>query len=312
MYEDINKRLSQSQKHLRRLNKVEAMIETLKRELSSLEEKSQSAKSTFEKENRDYQKIAQKNISSIFYSVLGTLEEKTKKERQEALEAELKYNQCIRDLEEVKTQISKLEAEGLRYKNAQTEYDEYFNEKFQILMRENGRTARDIMELNRNIELSKNSICEIDEAISAGHEVDKGLSAVMASLNSARDWGVWDMLGGGLITSMVKHSHIDSASDTAQQVQSALRRFRTELADIHLSEELQVEISGFARFADFFFDGLLADWFVQNKINTTQENVSAVQSQVQNVMNKLDKLKKTEQKTQDDLNTQLSMLVVKA
>jgi len=129
MYEKINKELSQSLQHILRLNKINAILETLKKELLLLEEKSQSAKDTLKKESKDYEKISHKNISSIFYSVFGNLDIKTEKERQEALEAELKYNQYIRDLEEVKYQISKLETEKLQYKDAINEYFKCFNKK---------------------------------------------------------------------------------------------------------------------------------------------------------------------------------------
>ena len=312
MYEEINRRLFQNQQYIYRSKKIEAMLDTLRKELHSLEEKAQSAKNSFEKESKDYKKIAKKSISSIFYSILGNLAEKTEKERQEALKAEITYNQCIQDLEEVKAQISKLEEENSQYKNVQVEYDNCFNEKFQMLMRENSGTAQDIMKLNEHIEQIKSNMREINEAIRAGHDVTQCLSIALKSLDSAENWGVWDLFGGGLISDMAKHSHIDDASNAARQAQSALRSFRTELADVNISEDFQIEISDFAKFADFFFDGLFADLFMQNKINTAQENVSSVQNQVQHVLHKLDDLKNAAQNEQDSLHAQLSMLVVDA
>ena len=312
MYEKINKELSQSLQHILRLNKINAILETLKKELLLLEEKSQSAKDTLKKESKDYEKISHKNISSIFYSVFGNLDIKTEKERQEALEAELKYNQYIRDLEEVKYQISKLETEKLQYKDAINEYFKCFNKKTRLLISKNDKTAHKIMELNENIDVSKNSICEINEALGVGDEVEKYLSDVLESLNSAKNWGEWDVWGGGLISDTIKHSHLDDASYNAQHVQSALRRFRTELADVHITKEFQIKIDGFTKFADFFFDGLIADWSMQKKINATLENVNSVKTQVQNVMSKLNELKKAELNTQNSLNTQLSSLVVDA
>ncbi len=312
MYDHINKQLSQSQQDIYRLQKVEAMLVTLKEELSILEEKTQSAKAVLEKEKKDYKKITEKSISSIIYSVLGNLDERAEKERKEALEAELKYNQCVWDLEDIQNQISRLETEKLQYKNAQAEYDKLYDEKYQALMNENSRTAQKIMELNKSMERSKSNQREIDEAISIGHQVENSLTEALKSLNSAEGWGMWDMFGGGLITDMVKHSHIDDASDAAKRTQSLLRRFRTELADVRISEEIQMDISGFAKFADFFFDGILADWFMQSKINTTKESVRTVQNQVQSVMRKLRELKDAEQRIQEDLNTQVSRLIVEA
>lgn len=46
------------------------------------------------------------------------------------------------------------------------------------------------------------------------------------------------------------------------------RGFRTELADVteQVSGDLHLEIGDFLHFADFFFDGLIADWMVHDKI----------------------------------------------
>ena len=56
--------------------------------------------------------------------------------------------------------------------------------------------------------------------------------AVYGSLNSAGNWGTWDVLGGGLLTDMMKYSRLDDAQRGMEQLQSALRRYRAELADV--------------------------------------------------------------------------------
>ena len=37
------------------------------------------------------------------------------------------------------------------------------------------------------------------------------------------------------------------------------RRFKTELADVEITADLQITVDGFLKFADFFFDGLFTD-----------------------------------------------------
>ena len=44
----------------------------------------------------------------------------------------------------------------------------------------------------------------------------------------------------------------------------------------------------FAAFADFFFDGLFADWFVQSKINESLSNVRNAINNVENILQDLD------------------------
>ena len=42
------------------------------------------------------------------------------------------------------------------------------------------------------------------------------LDSVLSSLESAEGWGTWDLLGGGLISDLAKHSHIDDAKVEAE------------------------------------------------------------------------------------------------
>lgn len=310
MYEQINKQLSQSQQDIYRLQKIEAILVRLKEEHSEIEKKVQSTKSILEKENKDYKKITGKSISTILFSLLGSLEERTEKERQDAVEAELKYNQCICDLEDIDNQIKRLESEKLKYKNTQAEQEKLYNKKFQLLLNENNQTAQEIMELSKRIEQSKRNQREIDEAICVGYEVQNSLNDTKKSLSSAENWGLWDIFGGGLITDIVKYSHIEDAGDAAQRTKLQLRRFRTELADVRISEEIRMDISSFARFSDYFFDGLIADFFIQNKISTALESINAIQIQVQIIMRRLNESKNAEQKIQERLNLQLNRLII--
>jgi hypothetical protein len=123
---------------------------------------------------------------------------------------------------------------------------------------------------------------------------------------------MWDMLGGGLISDLAKHSHIDNAKYEAEQAQKLLRRFRSELADIRISDDIHIETGGFAKFADFFFDGLIADWFMQSKIQNSHESVSQVRSQVRSVLNKLSSLESQESSRIRKAETEIKELITKA
>jgi hypothetical protein len=53
---------------------------------------------------------------------------------------------------------------------------------------------------------------------------------------------------------------------------------------------MQVNIDGFLRFADYFFDGLFADWAVSDHIHSSQESVESTKYQIQSVLGKLRKM----------------------
>ena len=73
---------------------------------------------------------------------------------------------------------------------------------------------------------------ELREAKLAGQEALDYLNRAADSLQSAGNWGVVDMLGGGLISTFVKHSKMNDAEELVQQARSALKRFQKELMDV--------------------------------------------------------------------------------
>lgn len=108
---------------------------------------------------------------------------------------------------------------------------------------------------------------EIQEAIYAGERALASLESAQEELRSARNWGIYDMLGGGLLGTLIKHSKIDNASDCLQEAQAHLQAFERELQDVQGIGAIDIEIGDFLTFADYFFDGLLVDYMVQTKIN---------------------------------------------
>jgi hypothetical protein len=286
----INEKIEQAQQGVARLLKIDSMIKQLEFAQEELRSKEIEDKAILKKENYDVEKIENKSIASVFYSMLGCLDEHVEKERREALAAKLKYDQVVRDLDDVKYQISKLSAERLNYVDCRKEYDLLYADKKEELMRDSHESAQKILELTDSLNHAKINLKEIKEAIFAGKRVLDSLIYTLDHLNSAEGWGTWDLLGGGLISDLAKHSHIDDAKAETENTQKLLRQFNTELADITINSDISIETGGFAKFSDFFFDGLIADWFMQSKINESQESVLNVQSQVLNVVEKLERM----------------------
>lgn len=136
---------------------------------------------------------------------------------------------------------------------------------------------------------------------------------ILSELESADGWNTWDMFGGGgIITYMAKHSHLDEAQDLVSELQSKLRRFKTELADIQITANMQVNIDGFLRFADYFFDGLFADWAVGDKISQSMNSVSSTKSQISRTLDKLNEMEKAADRGIASLKQQLDELIVQA
>lgn len=131
---------------------------------------------------------------------------------------------------------------------------------------------------------------EINEAKTAGREALSCLRKAQEKLSSARNWGIWDMLGGGFISTLVKHSKIDDASALMEEARRKLQVFQRELRDVEVPARFRVDIGSFLTFADFFFDGLIADWMVQSRIGETREQVEEAICKVERILRDLDDL----------------------
>ena len=151
-----------------------------------------------------------------------------------------------------------------------------------------GPQGQQLAELDRQLAAQSHQQKELEEAISAGENAKRLLGQVQNDLDSARNWGTWDMLGGGLIATMAKYDRLDSAQSSIQAAQRALSDFRTELADVSRLQVPNIQIGEFATFADYFFDGIFSDWYVQSSIKTAQEGVSEVLMKLTATLRNLD------------------------
>lgn len=128
---------------------------------------------------------------------------------------------------------------------------------------------------------------ERQEAIDAGNRALQSLYAAQSDLNSAKNWGIVDLFGGGMITGLIKHSRMNNAQSHMEQAKYDLQRFSKELGDVAAYISLDFNTGDFLSFADYFFDGLVADWLVQDRINSARAQVDEAIRRVQNVLGRL-------------------------
>lgn len=128
---------------------------------------------------------------------------------------------------------------------------------------------------------------EIREAVYAVDTTLNHLQKAKEYLGSASNWGVFDMLGGGFITTMIKRGKMNDASACLEAAKNSVISLKKELNDVHQSIEVDLDVGSFLTFADYFFDGLIADWLVQSKINDAQRQVNQAISMLNTIKEQL-------------------------
>ena len=292
---------------------LEAKLRELESQQRIYESKVVSLRIDYQNEQADVERLEGRSLANYFFQVVGRLDEKLDQERQEAYAARVKLDEAQHqlagidaDLRSIKDQLSEANIAAFQFR-AEVE-------KKYATLTESGTDAADhIMEIEQKIAAKKAQKQEIKEAISAGSSARNLADEVLSELKSAKGWNTWDMIGGGgIITHMAKHNHLDTAQDLISDFQSVLRRFKTELADVRISANMQVSVDGFLRFADYFFDGLFADWAVGNKISNSISSVNHTKEQIGRTLEKLQEMEKVTDSEIAKLHQKLDDLIVKA
>ena len=271
-----------------RQRQLDAQIKELYRQREERQARVDETAQRFHKEQDDVDKLEKGGLRSFLLSLTGEKEERLDQERREALAAKFQYDQAKSDLEYLENKLTDLirERDGLR--GSQERLEALWEEKSELVKAMGGPQGQQLAELDRQLADLSHQQKELEEAISAGENAKRLLGQVQDDLDSARNWGTWDMLGGGLIATMAKYDRLDSAQSSIQAAQRALSDFRTELADVSRLQVPNIQIGEFATFADYFFDGIFSDWYVQSSIKTAQEGVSEVLMKLTATLRNLD------------------------
>ncbi len=110
---------------------------------------------------------------------------------------------------------------------------------------------------------------------------------------SARNWGFLDIFGGGFIVDLIKHSKLGSASEIMNRINYLLQDLQRELKEVVMPTDFSMNTASFATFADFFFDGILADVYMQSKIISSMEQIRELRNRLVFLKNKLTNFKNT-------------------
>jgi len=308
---NYDEQLQQLRQQVSRRNHLENTLRELRSQQKELSARVSQLETVKISEQADVDRLEGRSLAAFFYNVVGKMDEKLDQERQEAYAAAVKYDAAYRELLVVNDDIRFHEEELSRLADCQAQYDALLTEKLELLKRSGTAAADEIFAKESRITYLEQQMDEIDEAIAAGNYALNAAQMVMSSLDSAQGWGTFDLLGGGLLADMAKHSHLDDAQRKIEQLQIALRRFKTELADVaSIQVTAQVNIDGFLRFADYFFDNLFTDWAVMDKISQSKGQVNDTIHQVRNVMTRLNGMMAADQAEWKRLHDEIDSIVL--
>ncbi len=300
MIQQLNNELKEVKDKMRKKKKWEERLKNVLDTITIEEAKLKQVQHQFEKEQKDVDRLESLSVASIFYALIGQKLEKLDKENQELIAARLKLQEVTKTVVDLKEESKELQEKLSTVANIETEYQSLLKRKERLIHSQDpvlGQKLDALLELETDLH---SSLKEYEEAIEAGERARSSLEKALESLDSAKGWSTFDMFGGGMISTAIKHSHIDDSRDEIHHAQRALRHFQEELKDVEMVAEGNLEISGLLTFADYFFDGIIADWFVHGHIQDSYEQTSKTLNQVSSVLSQL-------QEKYEDIKNNLSV-----
>lgn len=306
MFKEMNERLLELKEQGHRQERVERRLEELRKELSWLRESRKLAETRLTSEEKDVERLTRVSLSNLLYTILGKKEAQLEQEKREVVAAKLKFDEADHALRSSEELLKQLERELQKTKNWKSEYDRLFKAKEAELLSGN----QELKELSESLAALRAEQRELQEAVRAGQSLKQHLQDAEKGLSSAKDWGTYDMLGGGMISTSMKHSRLDEAMDHIYAAQNEMRRFERELQDVGIHDfGNSLEMSGLLRFSDYFFDGLLVDWLVQGRIKEALEQVQGRANEVNRIVSQLESLKRKKDSEMENVHRRYVALI---
>lgn len=292
-----------------RKKKLEASAAELRRQRDIYGARTEELRQYMLEEQVDVERLEGRSLAAFFYNVIGKMDDKLTKEQQEAYAARVQYEAAARELAGTEEDLHRCQAELDTLGNCESRYAALLREKTAAVKTAGGVAAEQILSLEERSAYLVSQERELQEASVAGQAALATADQILESLHSAENWGTWDLVGGGPFADLAKHSRLDNAQALVEHLQSQLRTFRTELTDVTISVDFQVNIDGFLRVADYVFDGIFADWAVLDRINQSQVQVESTRDQIYAVLDRLQYMTVQAERERTELQQEIECLV---
>jgi len=295
---DTQLAIQQTIDEIRQIDNVNRRVKETEKELSGANIILNQLNKTMDDELADLEQMESMSMKAVFYKVLGSKEDQLEKERQEYLQASLKFNEQKDKIDLLEFELGilnkKLRSKDQLVKNLVSLKKQRENE----ILNSSPQKANELLNISRTVDNNILKQRSISEAVTVGKKCLTTIHEIINELKNAQHWGKWDMYGNrGRQAGYRKHSAIDRAKNLANIANHEIRKFIKELQDTgEYVEGFKINIEGFSSFMDMFFDNLITDWIMQQKIvnslNMMHGNYDKISRIVNSLQHKFESLEK--------------------
>jgi hypothetical protein len=253
MITQLDKRLQEIHGQLHEREKLDLRLVGLQETLADLRRQAKIIRELVAKKEAD---VARLESGRMLDLLEGEPDFALKMSREELSVAFLRYEEALAGIAVTKFQIAEVEERVRVVAEMPALHRQLLNEKEAYLIAHH-EPARDMLfDLVSEMADLKVSVQELEEVVNAGNLTLTALDDLYKTIRETDD-ATW---GNENLATWVG---MNRARPLAHQAQQCLRDFFRELHDVTSipNSELRPSIHTFADFADFFFAGMMSDWF---------------------------------------------------
>ncbi len=280
--------MSKLQEEIKQKMLAVQQLERVKKHLSDLDRRIQKARQEEERlyqfleaQYQDVAALEKMSLKSVFHKILGSKKEQVEQERQEYLQASLKYDEHQRAIQLLEYERKVLMEKWEQQADLKKALEKLLRQRERELLEDKSGTGAKLLRLHRSIEKQQLLLVEVEEAIGVGQDALAVLEEIMVLLRATRQWGKWPTRNTSQIRK--RNSKVDLAREKAIYAQQLLLHFERELRDVYRDMgtlQLRIQVDHFTRFSDLFFDNLISDWVIQQRIQNAWNNVQGVRDRL--------------------------------
>jgi hypothetical protein len=230
---DIEARLAAAAEAMCARETFTAQLAVVNSRLAGVDERIGRHTARLADEERDVRRLEGLSLARVLAAIRRTYAEDLDRERAER-DAELyklSEAQAQRDL--LQQEADRLAQRIVRLRGAREAWTAVLAEKETHLSRYGGPQAGALLALAEERGQLRSEQREVGEALAAAADADHAIVELLEHLTSAEGWSTYDtFVGGGALSSAVKHGQIDAAQRAASYAETRLVVLSKELRDV--------------------------------------------------------------------------------
>ncbi len=285
-----DQKLEEAKQKVQRRRRLAAQLEELKRQEAELAARAAALDKSRIKEESDVDRLEGGTLSAFLLRMRKDREERLGKERAEAFAAQVKYGAAVVELAATRRDMKETEDGLSELSGCEEEYAKLSEEKKAALLALGRPEAERLFAFKERISYIENQKRETAEALQAGEAALETAGRVADQLGSAEVQKTAKLIDASPMSLQARCRLVDEIQRETALLQSRLRRFRTELADIAVDETWQIGISEFLRFSDALFDGLFEEGLTLSRTREMRAGFQATRLQIRDALGRLSTL----------------------